>query len=289
MILVTGATGSYGAAAIDHLLAKGTDASDIAALVRNPEKATDLKAKGVEIRQGDYLDKDSLVKAFTGVDKLLFVSGSEIETREAQHENVVKAAKEAKVGHILYTSFVRKEEITDSAISFLQDTHIKTENWIKDSGLPYTILQNALYMDMIPMFVGEAVVEHGAIVLPAENGKSTAVLRNELAEAAAEVILGEGHENKVYPLSNNDAYTYADVAEAISKATGKEVVYNSPSVDEFQKMMEENKVPAEYIGLFTAFSVAQAKGELELNDNTLEKLLGRKPTTMADFVKTVYA
>jgi len=196
MILVTGSTGAFGSNAIDYLLEKGLEASMISALVRDLEKAEDLKNKGIQVRKGDYNDYGSLVSAFQGVDKLLFVSGSDIEIREAQHQNLVKAAKEAKVNHIVYTSFVRKENIENSEIGFLQDTHIKTEQWIKESGITYTILQNALYMDMIPMFVGEAVAESGMIALPAESGRCSSVLRTELAEVAANILVTKGHENK---------------------------------------------------------------------------------------------
>ncbi|MDC6364647.1 MULTISPECIES: SDR family oxidoreductase [Flavobacteriaceae] len=289
MILVTGATGAYGTSAIKHLLEKGVAPSNIAALVRNPEKASSLKDLGVELRMADYNDYDSLVAAFQGVDKLLFVSGSDIATREAQHENIIKAAKAAHVGHIAYTSFIRKVAVADSAIGFLQGTHEKTENWIKESGINYTILQNALYMDMIPMFVGEGVAEIGAIVQPAEQGKSTSVLRDELAEAAAEVLTSEGHENKTYPLSNVESLSYQDIAEELTAVLGKDIQYQSPSPEEFQSLLKGHGVPEEYINLFTAFSVAQAKGELDLMDDTLEKLLGRKPATAKQFLTQAYS
>lgn len=288
MILVTGATGQFGASAIESLLKKGVNPSTIAALVRNPEKAIDLKENGIELRKGDYTNYSSLVEAFKGVDKLLFVSGSEIETRLEQHTNVVKAAKEVGVGHIFYTSFLRKDEIEESAIAFLQDTHVTSEGLIKESGIPYTILQNSLYMDMIPMFIGEKVAENGLIYLPAGEGKSNSVLRSELAEAAAYVLTSSGHENKIYPLTNAEAVSYQNIAAELTAILGKEIKYQSPSVEEFKSTLEKMEVPGEYIGLFTAFSVARANGELEYYNDTLEKFLGRKPTTAKEFLSSVY-
>ncbi|WP_020529329.1 SDR family oxidoreductase [Flexithrix dorotheae] len=287
MILVTGATGEFGSKVIQFLLDKGITPSEIAAFVRNKEKAADLEAKGIELRIGNYSEYNSLVKGFAGIDKLLFVSGSEIETREAQHKNVVKAAKEAGAKQIIYTSFIRNTEVENSAIKFLQETHFKTENWIKESGIPYTILQNALYLDLLPMFAGE-VAKNGVIVQPAENGKSNAVLRTELAEAAANVLTSEGHQNKTYPLVNHKAHSYDDVAKDISEVIGKPVNYQSPQPEKFQASLKEANVPEEYIGIFTAFSVAQAKGELTLEDDSLEKLLGRKPTTAKEFIGQIY-
>lgn len=288
MILVTGASGQFGQHTIDELLDQGVKPSEIVAMVRSEEKAASFNEKGIATRIADYTDYDSLVRAFEGIDALMFVSGSEIETRDTQHKNVVKAAKEAGVGRIVYTSFLRNTPVESSAIAFLQSTHEKTENWIKESGIDYTILQNALYMDMLPMFVGEAVVDSGMIMLPAQNGKSSSVLRKELAEAAAHVLATDGHENKIYPLANNESASYEDIAAEISKATGKNIQYTSPAPEDFQATLKKHNVPDEYIGLFTAFSVAQANGELESNNGTLEQLLGRKPQTHGAFIATVY-
>ncbi|WP_205677834.1 Rossmann-fold NAD(P)-binding domain-containing protein [Brumimicrobium salinarum] len=182
---------------------------------------------------------------------------------------------------------MRNQERDNSAIAFLQDSHLKTENWIKESGIAYTFLQNATYLDMLPMFIGEQVLETGVIMQPAENGRSSLVLRQELAEAAA-VLTSEGHENKAYPLVNNQAISYNDVAELIAEISGKNITYKSPSPEESQATLKTYGVPDEHIGLFTSFSVAQANGELEMSDNSLEKLLGRKPTTAKEFLTKVY-
>lgn len=288
MILVTGATGEYGTHAINSLLEKGVEPSNISALVRSEEKGQALKEKGLNIKIGDYNDYNSLVEAFKGVDKLLFVSGSEIGAREAQHKNVVNAAKEAGVDFIAYTSFIRNVDAKDSAIQFLQDTHQKTEQWIKDSGIDYAILQNGLYLDILPMFLGENVLEDG-ILLPAEDGKSNSVLRAELAEAAAHVLTTSGHKNQTYPLVNNKAVTYQEVANQLSSIKGETVNYTSPKPDTYQTILKENNVPEEYIGMLTSFSVAQAKGELQLENNTLEQFLGRKPKTVQQFISEIYS
>lgn len=289
MILVTGATGELGKKAISHLIKKGIQPSQVIGLVRDESKAQTLKDLGVQVRKGDYKDANSLVHAFKGVEKLLFISSSEIHNRAAQHKNVVEAAQSAGIKHIAYTSFVRNSEISESAISFLQDSHLKTENWIKESGIDYTILQNAMYMDMLPMFIGESVLDTGVIVQPAKDGKVTPVTRDNLAEAAANVLTTTGHQNKIYPLSNTDASSYDEIAQMITKATGKEIKYQSPSPEAFQEMLKGYGVPEDYIGIFTAFSVAQAQGELEVADNTLEGLLGRKPTSTSEFISQVYS
>lgn len=288
-ILVTGSTGEFGKSAVAQLINKGVNPSEISALARNPEKTQALNDLGVNVKLGDYNDYSSLVEAFQGVDKLLFVSSSDVENRAAQHENVVKAAKAADVKHIVYTSFMRKQEVENSAIGFLQESHLKTEGWIKESGINYTLLQNATYLDMLPMFIGEQVLDSGVIMQPAQEGKSSLVLREELAEAAVVVLTSEGHENKAYPLVNNQSVSYAEVAETISEVSGKAINYHSPSPEEYQATLKSYGVPDEYIGIFTAFSVAQANGELEMTDHSLQNLIGREPTTVKTFLTKVYS
>lgn len=291
MILVTGATGQYGTKAIEHLLNKGVEPQRIAALVRDAAKGQRLQDQGIELRAGDYTDVDSLIQAFQGVDKLLLVSSNDrgaAENRTAQHVNVIKAAKAARVKHLVYTSFARKEPFTGSAIADFLDAHAKTEQAIEASGLAYTILQNGIYLEMIPIFVGDKAAATGGIMFPAQKGKASWVLRAELAEAAAQVLTTEGHENKRYVLTNTEATSFTDVAKALSGKLGKAVHYQSPPVAQFQATLKQAGVPELYIGMFTTWASAVAEGVLDVEDATLASFLGRKPTTTAQFIAQVY-
>jgi len=187
-ILVTGANGHYGRAALKALLNNGPGKKNIYAMVRDKTKASELKSLGIPVVFGDYEDYNSLLKAFSGMDKLLFVSSSEVKNRIAQHKLVVKAAKNAGVRHIHYTSQQHKSDDRDSPIYFIIKSHLATETAIMNSGMNFTILRNALYMDMLPEFLGEKVMEDG-IFLPAGHGKIAFTLRSEMAETAAVIIL----------------------------------------------------------------------------------------------------
>jgi NAD(P)H dehydrogenase (quinone) len=201
---------------------------------------------------------------------------------------VINAAKEAQVNHIVYTSFVRKPQFEDSAIAAFQDSHVQTEDALKKSGINYTILQNGIYLEMIPVFAGDKVAETGTILFPAEAGKASFVLREDLAEAAAHVLLTESHENKTYQLTNSQSITFYEIADALSISLAKEVKYNSPSVDEFETLLRKAGVPDLYIGMFTMWGSALAQGTMDVEDDTLHAFLGRKPTSMTQFINQVY-
>jgi NAD(P)H dehydrogenase (quinone) len=285
MILITGATGHFGSLTIDFLLAKGIEPKHITALVRKPDNVQNLQSKGVHIVTGDYDDHDSLVKAFDGIDKLLLISGNDIPKRASQHENAIKAAKQANVKHIIYTSGERKDDTPDSPLWPFSGAHIKTEKWLQESGLVYTILKNTLYMDYIPFFIGN-VLETNTIYLPAGNGKISVALRSEMAEAAATVLASEGHENKIYDIVNTESYSYADVARYISETVGRTIKYISPSVEEFTETLKKSGagIPEEFLGIV----LAQSQGDGDIVGSDLEKLIGRKPMSLEPFLQETY-
>lgn len=286
-ILVTGATGGLGKEVVNFLLAK-TDASNITVLVRDAAKAEAFNIQGINIAIGDYAHEDSLVNAFKGIDKIYFVSGNDIQHRAIQQENVVKAAVAAGVKHVIYTSFQRKNETETSPIAFVGQSHLKTEELLKQSGLTYTILRHTLYTDILPMFIGDKVLETGVIYQPAGEGKAAFALRADMAEAGANILTSAGHENKIYEIGGSEAVSYQYIADTMSAQTGKTITYISPSKAEFIKTLSESGVPAEYVGLFAGFSDGIKQGEFEEVSTDLADLLGRKPTTVEAFLATVY-
>lgn len=288
MILVTGATGHLGKAVVTGLLGK-INPSEIAVLVRQEAQAQHYRDLGVDARIGDYDHPDSLIKAFAGIDKLYFVSSSDLNKRLAQHINVVHAALEAGVRHVVYTSFQRVNETETSPIAELASSHLATEQLLRASGMTYTILQHGLYFETIPMFIGENILDTKTIFQPAGEGRSAYALRAEQAEAGVNILLSPGHENKEYVLAGTSAFSYGDVAEAISTATKQPIGYYSPSVEEFTETLTKANVPAIYIGLFAGFSTAIKEGEFAKTTGDLEQILGRKPSTLKDFITSVYS
>ena len=286
-ILVTGATGHLGGAVVKELLGK-VDTDQISVLVRDTAKAEDLASKGVKVIKGDYTDYASLVTAFQNIDKLYIVSSSEIEHRFAQHQNVVKAAVEAGVGHVFYTSAQRKSENGTSPIAMVADAHWKTDNLIKESGLTYTILKHGLYSDILPMFIGGQVLENNTIFLPAGDGKSSYASRNDMALAGANLLTSEGHENKVYELGGTTAYSFQDIAGMLSELSGKTIQYVSPSADAYADQLRSFGAPEQMIQGASTFCVAIAQGEFDFPSNDLKNILGKEPESVKDFLKTAY-
>ncbi|MDR3712066.1 MAG: SDR family oxidoreductase [Puia sp.] len=288
MIAVTGATGQFGRIVIQFLLRKGFRKDQIAALTRNEEKPSELKGLGLSIIKGDYDDYASLVGAFTGVNKLLFVPGRELRNRLQQNENVINAAREAGVHHVVYASFERKNETDSSPLRMIAEAHLLTEKLLKESGLTYTVLKNNLYMDLIPDFIGKDILQTGTIYLPAGDGKVSAALRSDMAGAAAEVLISAGHENKVYDITNTEAYSYADIAKCLSEITGKTINYISPAPEEFAEALRKAGVSPRVAEITMGFALAQEQGDLDMVSDDLANLIKRKPVSLKDYLKHFY-
>jgi len=287
MILITEATQNFGRALIDFLLNNGVPLSRIAALVINKKKGMDLLSKGITLRIGDYDDYSSLVEAFYRVDQLVLVSGNDLQNRAKQHFNAVNAAKEAGVNHILYTSVERRNENGGSPVDFLSQSHIYTEKIIKESGISYTIFRNNLFMDMLPVFLGEEVVETG-VYFPAEEGKTAYTLGADVAETVANVLAGDGHENKEYYISNAENISFRDIAEMLRELSGEAVMYNSPDTETYINTMVTAGVSKEDATFFAHIGEAIKQGEFYSTRSDLESLLGRRPASLKAYLKQTF-
>ncbi|HUH18612.1 SDR family oxidoreductase [Albibacterium sp.] len=284
MILVTGATGHLGTATLEHLL-KNTPVNKIVAFARDENKAKHLKEKGIEVRLGNFEDTASLDKAMQGIEKVLLISTIDHQ-RYQQHKNVVDAAKKAGVKHIAYTGVTLKD-VNTSAVKFLMDSHFQTEDYIKKSGLNYTFLRNSLYAEVIPIYVGEKVFETG-IYLPTGNGKVGYALRREMGEATANVLLQNGHENKIYQITGSELYSYQDVANELSSLSGKRINYTDADAATFPDKLKEYGVPELQILIASGFSADIKNGQYEIVSKDLENLLARKPASLKESLKEIY-
>lgn len=284
MILVTGATGHLGTATVEHLL-KNTQTENIIALARNEEKAKALRDKGVKVRIGNFDDTASLDSAMQGVEKVLLISTVDPD-RLQQHKRVVDAAVRAGVSHIAYTG-VSMKDLGTSAITGLMESHFQTEDYIRSSGMTYTFLRNTLYTDVIPMYVGEKVFETG-IYFPAGNGGVAFALRNEMGEAAANVLLQRGHENQTYAITGNQLYSFEDIASTLSALSGKAIIYTDANADDYTNKLKQSGAP-EYVSFLLGGFAADVKNkQFETLSNDLESLLGRKPASLKEGLKVIY-
>ncbi|AUG08409.1 SDR family oxidoreductase [Pseudomonas sp. S09G 359] len=278
MIAVTGATGQLGRLVIDTLL-KTVNPQEIVALVRDPLKAQDLGAKGVDVRQADYNRPETLRSALVGVQRLLLISSSEVGKRTTQHRAVIEAAKSSGVQLLAYTSILHADKSTLG----LAVEHRDTERALAESGLNYVLLRNGWYSENYTASVPTAV-EHGAILGSAQAGRISSAARTDYADAAAVVLTSEGQAGKVYELAGDEGYSLSDLATEVTKQSGKTVVYNDLPQEQYKAVLIGLGLPTAFAGLLADSDAAAAKGDLFDDARQLSRLLGRPTTPIAQSV-----
>jgi NAD(P)H dehydrogenase (quinone) len=250
-IAITGATGQLGRLVVNKLKEK-LPADHIVALVRSAEKAAGL---GVEAREADYDKPETLDSALGGVDTLLLISGSEVGQRKLQHRNVIDAAKKAGVKWIVYTSLLRADK---SSLSLAAE-HLETEAALKQSGIPFTLLRNGWYTENY-------------------TGSISSAARVDFAEAAVAVLTGDGHQDKIYELAGDEAYTLSDLAAEVSKQTGKNIPYKNLPEADYAAALTSFGLPEGLAHAIAGYDVSASRGDLFDEGRQLSRLIGR-PTT----------
>ncbi|KFA90770.1 SDR family oxidoreductase [Archangium violaceum] len=278
MILVTGATGKLGRLVLEKLLEK-VPAHQVIAAVRNPEKAAELRARGVQVREADYSQPETLGAAFAGVEKALLISSNEVGQRTAQHQAVVEAARKAGVKLLAYTSILH----ADRSGLALAAEHKATEELIRASGVPYVLLRNGWYTENYTENLGPALAQ-GAILGSAGEGRVAAATRADYAAAAVAVLTGSGHENKVYELAGDTAFTMTELAAEVSRKAGKTIVYKDLPPEQYQGVLEGAGVPGPFAGILADSDVGASRGELNGASGDLRRLIGHATTPLADAV-----
>ncbi|GBF72203.1 NAD(P)-dependent oxidoreductase [Paenibacillus sp. 598K] len=278
-ILVTGATGQLGGKVVEALLSK-VPAEGLAVSVRTPEKAEHLRARGIDVRQGDFDQPESLDKAFAGIDRILIISADgDNETRIRQHTQTVEAAVRANVKLIAYTSLANAAE----SANLMAPPHQATERAILESGTPYTILRNNWYLEN-ELGAINAVLAGAPWVTSAGDGKTGWALRQDYAEAAAAVLTGEGHENRIYELSG-PLLTQAELAAELGQVIGKEVAVQQVSDEAYGEIMKQAGVPEFALPIVVGIQQNIREGTLAVESNDFEQVLGRPVTPIREALR----
>ncbi|WP_406218571.1 SDR family oxidoreductase [Streptomyces decoyicus] len=277
-IVVTGATGALGRLVIEELL-KRTAPDEIVAVARDRAKAAGLAARGIGVEVADYSRPETLQGVFASGDRVLFISGNEAGRRLTQHRAVIDAAREAGVALLAYTSVLGGPSATFS----IAEEHVATEQALLASGVPYCLLRNGWYHENYTGALA-TTLRTGAVVGSAGEGRVATAARRDYAEAAAVVLTGSGHENTVYELSGDTAWTMAEYAAEVSRQTGRQIPYRDLPQERYVALMVEAGVPALGAQMVADADAGIARGELAATPGELSGLLGRPTTPLAEAI-----
>ncbi len=273
MITITAASGQFGRHALDELLRRGVPAGQIVATARDTGELADYATQGVQVRRADYDDAASLDEAFRDLDRLLLISSSALGHLDAQHANAIEAAKKAGASEIVYTSFLN----ADTSGIVMAEDHVKTEQMIRDSGIPFAILRNGSYIENYTALVG-FWLQYGDAVGAAGDGPFSGASRKDLAIAAAAIISGDPVTGQTYELGGHPDYTMQDLVNLAAELSGKPITYTNLPQDDYAGVLVSGGFPKELANALADNNAGALRGAWHTDSDDLTRILGRPAT-----------
>jgi uncharacterized protein YbjT (DUF2867 family) len=283
LILVTGATGLVGAQLVGRLSSRGIR---VRALVRNDgttnaAKAAELgRLAGVEIAEGDLSRPETLALALRGVDRAMLISSSDAAMRDVQF-NFIDAAAAVGLSHVVKLSGIIPE--LDSPFRFAR-MHGEIELHLEQSGVPFTHIRAGEFMHSYFRQV-PAILKTGALRLPMADAQIASIDVDDIAEVAADVLTGSGHEGQIYPITGPESLSMAEVAAKLGAATGLTIGYVDVSPEDFVAARLAAGAPAYAAEGLAELFAERRKGKEATVYPTMETVFGRPPTSFDDFAR----
>lgn len=278
-VLVTGATGKIGSLLVPKLKAAG---ADVRALVRSTEKGKAAKDEGAEIVLGDFDQPDTLKAAMQGVDTLVLITPPGPEA-DKQSQACIQTAKDAGVKNVVRISAIIPDERrpTDNTRQ-----HAETDEMLKASGLSFTILRPHAFMQNIFASSG-SIAQDGKLYWGMGDGKMGMIDVRDIADVAAKVVMEEGHDGAIYSLTGPESISFHDVARELSEALEREILYLPIAPEAVESNMKQMGAGDWMSKAMKDYSEAYASGWGDFVTEDVEKVLGRKPRSIREFIKEV--
>lgn len=273
-ILVTGATGNVGSEVIKAI----ADKSNVYAADWKPEKVREMFGETVHAVEFDFARPETFAPALAGVSKVFLMRPPHISDIKTYIAPAIDAMKAAGVQQIVFLSLMGVEKN-----HFVP--HYEVEQLILKSGIPYTFLRPSFFMQNLSTTHRQEIREWHEIPVPAGKGKTSFIDVRDIAAVAAKALTEPGHENKAYTLTGREALSYGEVAQIMTEELGVPVRYSNPSILRFIRQMRAKGIATSFIlvmvGIYTTARIGWAAG---LTSDT-ERLLGRAPITVRQFVR----
>lgn len=278
-ILVTGATGAVGHEIIKQLAMQDVN---VRAGVHSIIKGENLKRlPDVEVVEIDFRKPESLHAAFTHVDRLMLITPLSEDQLEMAR-NLVDEAKKQQVKHIVKLSALGAG--AERGIK-LGRWHREIEQYIEESGIPYTFLRAASFMQNLVNYNADSINREGKFYLPVGDGKVSYIDTRDIAAVAVEALTTDGHEGKIYVLTGPEALSHSEMAAMLSEKTGKEINFVDIPEETARQAMLSQHMPEQIADAMLELYAAQKAGKSSMVTNTVQEITGRPPHTFQQFAK----
>ena len=276
MILITGATGKTGSATAKSLGEKG---EIFRALIRNEEKKEGLESLGGEVVIGSIENTEVVNQSMQGV-KTVLVLLPNSESQLALEKQLVDSAKQAGVERIVKMSSI---EATPDATSPIPKLHLESEEYIKQSGLAWTMIKPNFYMQNLLASAG-TIKEQGKIFLPMGDGKTGMIDTTDVGKVLAKVLSEDGHESMNHEITGPEILSFYEVAEIFSQVLGKQVDYVDVPMGAYKETLGQFLTNQWHLDAVIDLFKGIAEGGIEDKTDTFNELMGETPKSLSQFL-----
>jgi NAD(P)H dehydrogenase (quinone) len=277
-VIVTGAAGHLGRLVAEQLL-EHIAPDQLILVTRRPEALRELRARGAEVRCGDFDDPASLRDAFAGGRRMLLISTDAVGQRIRQHRAAIDAAANAGVGHVVFTSIVNPVAANPIGPNAWEQGN--TEAMLQRSGLAWTVLRFGSFAELALPFAATAIM-NGRLVTNFGHGRKVPVSRRDCAEAAAVALTTHGHAGETYEITGPQALSQTDLAELYAELSGQPVRVVNLTDTMLTSMLVGIGTPWPIAWGITAYGRAVRQGYFDVFDPAFERLTGHPPVAMRD-------
>jgi NAD(P)H dehydrogenase (quinone) len=276
-IIVSGASGQLGGLVVEELLARKVAPQNLILVTRTPEGLKHYSSLGASVRFGDFTKPESLAAAYAGGTRMLLISvNAGGGQRPELHKAGIDAAIAAGVKQIAYTSYVNADRYTDSVIAV---DHRRTERYLQESGVAWTMLRNQIYANGLPDQAVQ-IVRDGKLVTSTPDARVAYVTREDCAAAAAAVLTTPGHDNKAYNITGPDGIGPRELLALAEEISGKKLELVVLDEEAYRKYLLDNGTPESAVNGALSFAAELDSPYLREPSSAVADLTGRPPTSV---------
>lgn len=287
-VLILGASGQLGRRTAEFVLAQ-QPADNVILVTRTPDALAHLAERGCSVRFGDLDDPESLGRALAGAERMLLISGPDVQRRTEQHKAGIRGAALAGVRHVVYTSGLRPEPPNPAMIS---ESHHATERALAESGLAWTVLRESLYSEyQVPE--AAAALRTGVLAHNRGAGRIAYVSRDDCAAAAAAVLSSPGHEGVAYDVTGPELLDASQLAALYSELGGREIALEELDDGSFAERIVGGAGEDDHArygaSLVASLGRSIREGYMSACTDIVERLTGRPPRTLRALLSDDYS
>lgn len=281
--IITGATGHLGSQIFEELI-KLVPSSAVTAGVHTVAKAKHISDAGSDVVPIDFMKEDSLIKAFSNKDVLIYVPSKSHDSysRVTELENVIRAAQKANIGHILAMGFIADQANNPFDLSAFYGYLPRR---LASAQIPYTIVRNGLYADPLVPYLPE-LIQRKNVIYPMKNQALSFISLADSSKAFAKVAATKSllEDGRIYTLTQDRNYTMPQLAEVLSQVSGSQIGYAPVTLEEFGALYNEGNEGH----MLSSMYDAGGRGLLNVVSDDYQLIMGHKATSLEDFLQKNY-